>query len=117
MRLRRSSKRSLLLVGGSGTARAEEVAFSFSADGATGVSSPWASTRYSFRGIAIARAAPPPLIKAIVRVTRWARLVAVESDHAVVRARMTPFMAERSCLGLAASLPLLGGSRSLPAPT
>ena len=39
VRLQRSSKRSLLLVGGSGTAGAEEVGFCFSADGATSVSS------------------------------------------------------------------------------
>jgi hypothetical protein len=31
------------------------------------------------RGIAITRAAAPPLVKAIVPVTGWARLVAVEA--------------------------------------
>ena len=45
------------------------------------------------RGIAIARAAPPPLVKAIVPVTGWARLVAVETNRpveAVLTAQLKP---------------------------
>jgi hypothetical protein len=51
----------------------------FSSEGAGRASSNRASTGYSLRGIAIARAARPPLVKAIVPVTGWAHLIAVET--------------------------------------
>ena len=58
-----------------------------------GQSRPHSRPHYRNRGIAIARAAPPPLAKAIVPVTGWARLVAVETNRpveAVIAAQLKP---------------------------